>query len=1091
MRNRFKQVVSMFLAVLLVITMLPASSNTVSAADSDSTTGETEKETTKAKTRVSVHDPSIVKAGGTYYVYGSHIEAAKSTDLMNWTSFTNGYATSGNAVYGDLDTNLSKAFKWAGSHDSDCKDGYAVWAPYVFYNEDYINEDKSKGAYMIYFCTSSTYKRSCIAYAVSDKVDGPFNFVDTVVYSGFTKDTQYDTNSEIDTKYTNTNLSDLIKKGTVDGVNEKWFNSDGNYNTSYAPNAIDPALFSDTDGKLYMVYGSWSGGIYELEMDPTTGQAIYPGTDKAETGKNRVDRYFGTQIAGGYGQSGEGPFVIYSEDTGYYYLYMTYGGLQANGGYNMRVFRSKTPDGPYLDAAGSKATFSSASDLNYNHGVKVMGNYQFSNMKDGYKSCGHNSALIDDDKSMYLFYHARFNDRGEEHELRVHQMFMNKDGWPVVAPYEYNGDKISESGYDKDQVVGSYEFINHGIDNGSAMLDTKFIQLKADGTIDGDLTGTWTKEDKSYNMTVTIDGVTYDGVFFKQNDESDTDNKVMTFTAIGTNNQTVWGSQVTLTDEESVDLAVSKLQSKIPSQAIEDITLPQSASYGTELSWSSNKEEVLSKEGKVNRKTTDTNVVLTATVTKGEVTKTSDFTVKVKALSSGPMYQYTFEGEDGNNLKSTGKESASASLVGNAKIVKDDTRGSVLEVTSDVTDVAKNYLKLPEDLFVNNTEGYSVGMWVNIDKDSEKYFEHSALFEASNNVAYPVTRISGNLISRINCNDSYSDVTQFTKQLKSNTWQYLVYTVSPNGIKTYLDGELIGEDLKDLSGCFKNHVIDKMTDVRVGSGNIWNDRDVAYGKFDNVAFYSEVLSGKEIQSVYEDTKDVKENEQPTTSPAPTATVSPAPTATVSPAPTATVSPTPTATVSPAPTAAPTAMSKVTGLKAVKNTEKTVTLKWNPVKDAKGYAVYGFDSAKKSYKKLATVNKTTYKVTKINKTLKAGTTYRFKVVTLSAQGSKYNSKAVTVTTCTKPSKVKLQSAVRKSAKTAKITWKKVAGTTKYEIYVSTNKKSGYKKVGTTNKTSYTCKKLKKGHTYYVKVRAYKKCSATKLFGRFSSQKKINK
>ena len=36
------------------------------------------------KSRVSVHDPSIIKNGDTYYVFGSHIDAAKSNDLQNW-----------------------------------------------------------------------------------------------------------------------------------------------------------------------------------------------------------------------------------------------------------------------------------------------------------------------------------------------------------------------------------------------------------------------------------------------------------------------------------------------------------------------------------------------------------------------------------------------------------------------------------------------------------------------------------------------------------------------------------------------------------------------------------------------------------------------------------------------------------------------------------------------------------------------------------------------------------------------------------------------------------------------------------------------
>src|SRR5699024_1250489 len=48
---------------------------------------------------VSVHDPSIIKDhDGMYYVFGSHIEAAKSPDLIEWERFTNGYTTPGNAI---------------------------------------------------------------------------------------------------------------------------------------------------------------------------------------------------------------------------------------------------------------------------------------------------------------------------------------------------------------------------------------------------------------------------------------------------------------------------------------------------------------------------------------------------------------------------------------------------------------------------------------------------------------------------------------------------------------------------------------------------------------------------------------------------------------------------------------------------------------------------------------------------------------------------------------------------------------------------------------------------------------------------------
>ena len=41
---------------------------------------------------VSVHDPSVIRAeDGTFYIYGSHMAAAKSTDLMQWEMFFGGH----------------------------------------------------------------------------------------------------------------------------------------------------------------------------------------------------------------------------------------------------------------------------------------------------------------------------------------------------------------------------------------------------------------------------------------------------------------------------------------------------------------------------------------------------------------------------------------------------------------------------------------------------------------------------------------------------------------------------------------------------------------------------------------------------------------------------------------------------------------------------------------------------------------------------------------------------------------------------------------------------------------------------------------
>ena len=355
-----------------------------------------------AGTRVSVHDPSVFKdRSGVYYVFGSHIEAAKTTDLQNWKRFTNGYARTNNVEFGNLSENLKKAFAWAGEDLGDCVGGFAVWAPDVIWNPDYVNKDGSKGAYMMYFCTSSNWNTSVIAYAVSNKAEGPYTFVDTLIYSGFTSNDSYakSNTKNVNRKYTTTNVDNLIEKGEVT-FNQKWFSGSG-YNFNEFPNAIDPTIYYDTDGKMYMTYGSWSGGIFTIEINKSNGRCIHPKSGKTSDGR-MIDSYFGTKLIGGYHKSGEGPFIEYNSDTGYYYLWVTYGGLLSDGGYNMRVFRSKNPTGPFTDAAGRTAIHNAGSNLDAT-GLKVMGNYKFSTNDRAYMACGHNSVLKDDDGKWYIF----------------------------------------------------------------------------------------------------------------------------------------------------------------------------------------------------------------------------------------------------------------------------------------------------------------------------------------------------------------------------------------------------------------------------------------------------------------------------------------------------------------------------------------------------------------------------------------------------------------------------------------------------------------------------------------------------------------
>ena len=45
--------------------------------------------------------------------------------------------------------------------------------------------------------------------------------------------------------------------------------------------------------------------------------------------------------------------MIYHPQTAFYYMFVSFGGLAANGEYNIRVARSQAADGPYFDGPGT------------------------------------------------------------------------------------------------------------------------------------------------------------------------------------------------------------------------------------------------------------------------------------------------------------------------------------------------------------------------------------------------------------------------------------------------------------------------------------------------------------------------------------------------------------------------------------------------------------------------------------------------------------------------------------------------------------------------------------------------------------------
>lgn len=524
--NSARKALAAALSAVLLLGTLAGCAASGTDKDAHSADGANTSETaTSSIKRGESHDPSIVKANGKYYIFGSHLAWLKSDDLINWTSFKNNLSTDYKAIFADIWTDWSKQ-----SSNPDV-DGN-MWAPDVVWNE-------TMKKWCMYMSINGANYRSAIVLLTADDIEGDWTYVGPVVYSGFEK--------------VNAAKTDVWKV-LGEGADLTRYASQ----TDTGINAIDPCVKADDNGDMWMTFGSWFGGMWMFKLDPSTGLRDYNAT--YETVSNQSDAYYGVKLGGGFGNSGEGSYLLHT--NGHWYLFASYGNLQQTGGYQIRMFRSDKITGPYVDEAGNTAVSTRAIGNNWQSdiGIRLMSSIQWSGNDNANIEVaqGHNSALVDDDGTVYLVYHTRFSGTGEKHEVRVHELLPTDEGWLAAAPYEYTGTRAADTKYTADDVTGDYELVTHEQNTsfkGPKKVNEKnstdyrgvnkpvSITLNGDGTVSGDKTGTWKldKSDGTGDVTVTLGDVTYHGAFDKL--PRDKDGKdVMTFSALG-GNMCVWGSQ--------------------------------------------------------------------------------------------------------------------------------------------------------------------------------------------------------------------------------------------------------------------------------------------------------------------------------------------------------------------------------------------------------------------------------------------------------------------------------------------------------------------------------------------------------------------
>ena len=849
----------------------------------------------KSKNYVSVHDPSVVyhEPSGNYYIFGSHRGCAYTKDFQRWTSSsftwksgTNTNASNAEAFVAPAVKTIKKggadvafpafnAMDWSKRTDSNYDINGNMWAPDVIWNEDMKK-------WCCYLSINGDAWHSSIILLTSDNIAGPYEYQGPVVICGFdgSSHSYKDTDLEI-VLGSQAALPSRYNIGSKWG--ERW------------PHTIDPCVFFDEDGKLWMAYGSWSGGIWMLELDKTTGlrnyDTTYPSTNGSSNGVTS-DPYFGTKIAGGYYVSGEGPYIEHIGN--YYYLFVSYGFYSPNGGYEMRVFRSDKPNGPYKDTKGTSAIFTSYK-MNYGRsgdtrGEKLMGaynNWGFQTV--GECAQGHNSIIAANDGRTYLVYHTKFNDGTVGHLVRTHQVFVNTDGWLVVAPFEYNGEAItdadiaSQQPFTKEQLLGKYKLLIHkyGMDyeNYEEVLPIE-ISLNADGTISGAKTGTWTITDGTGYISLTIGGIKYNGVVFEEIMDGKTIHTVSITACAPSTGVNIWAYKMA----PKYDLAWQLNNQTEPITNNQNF-LRNADLYGmdlhagnVEMTWTSSNTDVISNTGKYNPTglAEDTKVDLDVKLSTPGYYWQKSYTVTAYSeqhampsadWQSGMEAHYSFDNADlASDINANQKATLAKSGTNKVPTLSDGDNmrnGNVVNLKFGANG-NESYVSLPNPLLGKSlSDGATISFWTKR-TDNNVWDALLGIVDGTARLYLTGNTYVGYNNGKSGSESCWIDINHPSsvqpENLSVGDWHFVTLTFSNSGIQLYIDtkkvsfdkynGSLNGTDVTTARGFNYQLLLDLLSsasEICLGKGSFWGSADAA---FDDVVVYSHALSNSEAMALY-------------------------------------------------------------------------------------------------------------------------------------------------------------------------------------------------------------------------------------------------
>ena len=469
------------------------------------------------------HDPSLIEVeengAPAYYIvstgwdHGNEIR--RSTDLLTWEYL--GKTTESDSIL------PQKLTDWiGGTNDS----GFVQWwAPDIVAAPD--------GGYWLYTCCVSdalvnidgtNYSKACIILMESDTIE-PGSFV----YKGVL-------------------MQSCIPDGTEGAIDV---------------NSIDPQIIYDTDGKMYMAYGSFGTGNWMLELDPKTGlrkdkmykkDTFYSWQEVRDFRNEAVEKYsnflYGEEVSTEYYGSMisqgamEAPVIarhdnvtvsdengVIEEGKTYYYSMHSYNGL--NVAYQMWGGRSESVWGRYTSVNGG-GVYNQAPGNLANEGNMYMGSFTWKDKAADSKETdivmpGHNDLFTTSsglDLAAYITRTYTYNPASAVFMSQLHQYYLNSFGDLCINPNRYGGEidrSVSAEELFRFTDGGRFKLValsNSSI-SGSGAVQSVEVVLSEDGKIgyNGTQVGGWLMYGDGYikltfDAATVIPGTTVETVYY-------------------------------------------------------------------------------------------------------------------------------------------------------------------------------------------------------------------------------------------------------------------------------------------------------------------------------------------------------------------------------------------------------------------------------------------------------------------------------------------------------------------------------------------------------------------------------------------------